>query len=142
LSKKSTGELFIELKAEKDLKNYLRRNEGEFLLSLSEYLNNLLESKNLELKTVLKNCNLNRSYVYNIFSGERKNPSRPKVLAIGLAMDLNLEEMQYLLRYAKQNLLYPRDTWDSVIISAIEQRLSVLQTNELLESLGETVFLE
>ena len=139
---KSTGDLFVELKEEGNLKNYLSRNEKEFLLPLNEYLTNLLSEKNLELKDIVKNSNLNRIYVYQIFSGKKINPSRKKILAIGFAMNLNLEEMQYLLKYAKKNPLYPRDEWDSIIISAIEQKLNVLQTNELLEQLGEENFLD
>ena len=138
---KSTGDLFVELKEEDNLKNYLTRNRKEFLLPLNEYLTNLLSEKNLELKDIVKNSNLNRIYVYHIFSGKRKNPSRPKILAIGMAMNLNLEEMQNLLKYAEQNPLYPRSSWDSIIISAIEQKLTVLQTNELLEQLGEDLYL-
>lgn len=139
---KDTGDLFIELKEEKNLQNYLSRNENEFLLPLHEYLKNLLAEKNLNLNDVVNACNLNRVYAYQIFNGTKKNPSREKILAIGFAMNLNLEEMQNLLKNSRQNLLYPRNFWDSVIISAIEQRLNILETNALLEEVGEENFLE
>ena len=138
---KSTGDLLAELKEEKHIENYLNRNKPEFVIPLNEYLTKLLQEKNLDLKEIVKNSNLNRVYVYHIFSGKRKNPSRTKILAIGIAMNLSLEEMQYLLRYAGQNPLYPRNSWDSIIISAIEQKLNVLETNELLEQLGEDLYL-
>lgn len=67
---------------------------------------------------------------------------RKKNLATGFAMDLNLEEMQYLLRYASFAPLYPRNQWDSIIISAIEQKLNILETNALLNELGENLLLE
>ena len=35
---KDTGDLFVELKEEKNLQNYLHRNENEFLIPLHEYL--------------------------------------------------------------------------------------------------------
>ena len=89
-----------------------------------------------------KQSGLTREYAYHIFSGDRKNPSRPKVLALGLAMQLNLDEIQYLLKYAKQNPLYPRNPWDSVVIFAVERHLGVLETNELLHQAGETLLLE
>ena len=57
-------------------------------------------------------------------------------------MELNLDEVQYLLRYAGLGLLYPRNQWDAVIISAVEQKLDVVQTNELLHQLGEKTFLD
>lgn len=138
---KNTDELFVELREGNDVKNYLRQNRDEFVRPLSEYLGSLLAQKNLSKQAVIEKSGLQREYAYHIFSGLKKNPSRPKILALAFAMNLTLEETQYLLRYAKQSPLYPRNPWDSVIISAIDQKLNVLQTNELLSQLGETLFL-
>jgi len=138
---KSTGELFSELKDESDVKKFLNRNSDELTVPLDEYLENLLAKKNLTKKTVIDRSGLNREYAYHIFSGAKKNPSRPKILALAIALELNLDETQYFLRYARQSPLYPRNSWDAVIISAIEQKLTVLQTNDLLDRLGETTFL-
>ena len=138
---KSTDELFTELKTEKNPGDWRNRNAKEFVLPLNEYLQKLLAEKNLERSEVIDRSGLNREYAYHIFSGKKNNPSRQKLLALAIAMDLNLDEVQYLLRYAQQGILYPRNSWDAVIISAIEQKLSVSQTNELLNSLGETLFL-
>lgn len=139
---KGTDELFVELKEEKNLQDYRDRNKNEFLLPLHEYLEKLLAEKNLLKREVIEQSGLNREYAYHIFSGIRKKPSRPKILALAIAMGLNLDEVQYLLRYAKQSPLYPRSPWDSVIISAVQQKLTVLQTNELLHRLGETLLLD
>ena len=138
---KSTGELFAELKEDKNLDGYFQRNRDELILPLNEYLEKLLAEKNLTKKEIIERSGLNREYVYHIFSGLKKNPSRPKVLAMALSMELNLDETQYLLRYAGLGLLYPRNQWDAVIISAVEQKLTVVQTNELLLRLGEKTFL-
>ena len=134
---KSTGDLFTELKDDKNLSGYLRRNREEFVMPLGEYLEKLLAQKNLTKKEVIERSDLNREYVYHIFSGLKKNPSRQKILAIAMAMELDLEEIQYLLRYAGFGLLYPRNQWDAIIISAVEQKFTVAQTNELLYRLGE-----
>lgn len=138
---KDTNELFVELHDDNNIKSYLRRNRDEFVLPLSEYLESLLKEKQLIKQVVIDKSCIQREYAYHIFSGLKKNPSRQKILALAFAMDLNLEETQYLLRYAKQSPLYPRNPWDSIIISAIEQKLNVLQTNELLSQLGENIFL-
>lgn len=138
---KDTGELFVELKEDTNITSYLSRNKSEFMVPLHEYLTNLLVEKKLVKKEVIKKSQLNREYAYHLFAGTKEKPSRRKVLAIGIAMGLNLEETQYLLKYANLNILYPRNQWDSVIISAIEQRLNVLETNELLHEVGETLLL-
>ena len=134
---KSTGDLFTELKDDKNLNGYLRRNQEEFVIPLGEYLEKLLAEKNLTKKEVIERSDLNREYVYHIFSGLKKNPSRPKILAIAMAIELDLDEIQYLLRYAGFGVLYPRNQWDAIIISAVEQKFTVAQTNELLYRLGE-----
>ena len=141
LFSKNTGDLFAELKNEHDPQNFRERNQDEFALPLHEYLSSLLAEKNLDKSEVIAASQLNNSYAYHIFSGIRKNPSRSKILALAIAMGLNLDEVQYLLRYAKQSPLYPRNPWDSTIIFAVEQKLSVMETNELLHRLGETELL-
>ena len=140
--RKDTDELFFELKDEHDLQGYRDRNREEFLTPLHEYLENLLAAKNLVKRDVIEQSGLNREYAYHIFSGNRKNPSRPKILALAIAMGLDFDEIQYLLRYARQSPLYPRSPWDSVIISAVDRKLTVPQTNDLLNHLGETLLLD
>ena len=138
---KNTDQLFVELREDNNIKNYLQRNRDEFVLPLSEYLENLLAQKHLSKQAVIEKSGVQREYAYHIFSGLKKNPSRPKILALAIAMSLSLEEIQYLLRYARQSPLYPRNPWDSIIISAVEQNLDVIQTNELLSRFGESVLI-
>ena len=141
MKEKDTEELFSELKEDGDIKAFLHRNKDELLPPVSEYLRRLMQEKDLRLSDVIKASCLNRNYAYHIFSGEKPNPSRVKLLALALAMKLNLDEMQHLLLCGGHSTLYPRSPWDSVIISAVEQGLSVTDTNLLLEQLGETEIL-
>ena len=122
-----------------DLQKFLKRNQAEFTKPLHEYLNQILQEKNLSKTEVIKKSLININYAYHIFLGKRKKTSRDKILALGLSMNLNLEEMQYLLRYAGCGVLYPRNTRDAIIISAVEQDLSVADTNSLLENLGANI---
>ena len=137
MHEKDTEELFSELKEDEDIHQFLARNKKEFCLPLHEYLGQLLKEKNLEKQQVVRESLLERTYGYHIFSGAKKNPSRTKLLPIALAMHLDLSETQKLLRYAGLGMLYPRNPWDSIIISAIQKGLSVKNTNVLLEQLGE-----
>jgi len=137
--KKDTEKLLAEIKSDADLQKFLESNSAEFTKPLHLYLNQLLQEKNLTKAEVIKNSTLNINYAYHIFLGKRKNPSRDKILALGLSMQLNLDEMQYLLRYAGCGVLYPRNSRDAILISAVEQNLSVVDTNDLLENLGENI---
>lgn len=134
---KDTDKLFEELKIAPDAETFLAQNEEELKLPLHEYLMKLLQEKNFaKVSEVVKKINPDDKHIYHIFSG-LKNPSRKKLLAIARAMELNLDETQYLLRYGGFAILYPRDSWDAVIIAAIEKNLSVTQTDALLEQLQQ-----
>jgi hypothetical protein len=54
-------------------------------------------------------------------------------------MRLDVNETQRLLRIAKKGELYPRVQRDAAIIFCIQNRYSLIDTNELLESLGEAI---
>ena len=139
---KNTDKLMNELKDAKSIGDYLQDNAAEMRrLSLTDYLYKILAEKDMKRKTVVKNSGLDPSYVYHIFNGD-KNPSRNKMLAIAFGLKATVDETQNMLRQSKQALLYPRDKWDAIIISALRQGLTVVETNELLEKLGETSFLE
>ena len=83
---KNTDQLFVELREDNDIKNYLQRNRDEFVLPLSEYLESLLAQKHLSKQAVIEKSCVQREYAYHIFSGLKKNPSRTKILALAIAM--------------------------------------------------------
>lgn len=141
MQKKDTESLLCELKRDASIDRFLSENQEEFIQPLHTYLEDLLSKKHLEKNKVIHASQLDRIYAYQIFSGQKPNPSRSKLLAIALAMQLSLNEVQYLLRYAGLGALYPRNPWDAIIISAIEQQLSVSKANDLLGKIGETQLL-
>lgn len=142
MSEKNTDELQGELMKTRDVAVFLQENKSELQVkTLSEYLSALLEEKGMTKKEAVHASGIERTYAYHIFAGE-KNPQRPKLLAIALALGLTVEETQYLLRLAGLTQLYVRRPWDSVILHAIEHRQSVMETNALLSSLGETQLLK
>ena len=136
MHEKDTAELFEELKIHNDVEIFLAENQNEMSQPLCRYLNKILQEKNLSKKAIIEKLNFDKKYAYHIFSGAKK-PSREKILAIARAMNLNLNETQYLLRYGGYGILYPRDSWDAVIIYAIEHDLTVAETDYYLHQLGE-----
>lgn len=133
LYEKNIRELFAELK-NNALPDYLENNHDEFFVSLHEYLQTLLEEKNLIKLDVIRQSHIDRHYGYHIFSGTRKNPSREKILSLAIALKLNLSETQELLRHARLCELCPRSQFDSIVISSILQNLDVPQINSLLKN--------
>ena len=71
---------------------FLAENQDNMLdLTLSEYLMALLKQRNLRRSDVVRNSDLEKAYVYQIFNGE-KNPSRDKLIAITFGLHLPAEE--------------------------------------------------
>ena len=97
-SKKSTGELLHEIATTKqDFESFANENKDEFdEFDSRDYLNRLLNTKNLQPTDIIRRSGLERSYVYHILNGERKNPSQGKVIALCIAFELTVEQTQRL----------------------------------------------
>ena len=135
---KDTEQLENELVAAADVKNFLNDNKDNFKnYTLAEYLNKLLVEKNLSKAEIIKLSQLDATYVYRVFSGVTKKPARQNVIALALALQLSPQETNYLLYYAGVEKLYVRNEWDSIIFFALENNLSVAETNELLQDSKE-----
>ena len=132
---KQTDELLKELDNTSDINQYLSTNRDELIeQNVAKYLNELLEKKeNLTKRKIIKSTSLSESYIYDIFRGEKSNPSRNKLLQIAFAMSLDLETTQKLLKIAKVGILYPRIKRDSIIIFALNKNLDFFECENLLE---------
>lgn len=132
---KQTDELLKELGNTSDINQYLSTNRDELIeQNVAKYLNELLKKKeNLTKSKIIKSTSLSESYIYDIFRGEKSNPSRNKLLQIAFAMSLDLETTQKLLKIAKVGILYPRIKRDSIIIFALNKNLDFFECENLLE---------
>lgn len=104
--------------------------------TLSEYLQRLLEEKHLERAQVVRMANLNETFGYQIFKGER-NPSHNKVFQIAFAMALSLRETNRALSAAGVNALNCKNRRDAIIIFCIDRGCSLQKVNEELYRFGE-----
>lgn len=106
------------------------------LQTFSEYINSKMNEQNLSAAELIAASQIQRNYGYQILNGTRK-PSRDKVLALCLALKLNLPDAGRALTLAQLGQLYPKNRRDSILIFSLNKRLSVLQTNELLLEMKE-----
>ena len=98
-----TQELLDGLKNADDIKTFLDLHEQDFLSqSLIDYLNELMNEKNITVAQVAKNSGIGE-YVYKIFNGER-NAKRDTLVAISFGMHLTFEEHSCFC--VLQNLLF------------------------------------
>ena len=108
--------------------------------TLSEYLNELVDIKNLKKSEIILQSGLERTYAYQIFSG-KKTPARDKLLALIIGMKLTFDEAQQLLKVNGYAQLYPKNKRDNIIIFALYRGQSMLELNDNLFSMGEEVII-
>lgn len=129
---KTTEELIHEIKIATDIDDYLIENKENMLSQrLPEYLTLLLENKGISRADVVRGSLLDRAYVYQIFSGE-KSPSRDKLIALAFGLCLSDEETQKMLKLSGNRELYARDERDALILFALQQQMTIFETNEIL----------
>ena len=132
MKKKPTDQLMDTLKSSLSIENYIHTEKEHFINSnIADYLNELIITKSLKKSQVIRDAELHEIYGYQIFSGTR-TPSRDKLIALSFGMQLSLDEVQRLLKYAGVASLYLKNARDSIIIWGISHTLTICATNELL----------
>ena len=129
---KDTSEIVKELGLCPDFQTFYNENK-EYMISsdLPQLLAELLQQKGLPKSHVIKNAELSEVYGYQIFSGVRM-PERKKLLCLAIAMKLNVDEVQQLLKCAGYSQLYVKKPFDSVVLYGFCKGLSVVEINEML----------
>ena len=125
-----------QLKEVLDIRAYFAKNQKHMLnQTLPEHLNMLLNEKGLKKADVVRGSHLDRTYVYQIFSGD-KTPSRNKLIAIAFGLGLSDEETQRMLKLSGNRQLYVRDQRDALILFSIQRGKDIFETNFLLDDYG------
>lgn len=135
-----TGSLLNRLnkaKKTKELESHLSDLDNVATRGFGAYFNQYIQEHGMNITDVIRDAFMDRSYCYQIIRGE-KNPGRDKIITMSLAARMDLVHTQRGLEIAKAGILYSRSRRDSVLIYAINNKMSVVSTNALLEQYGET----
>ena len=133
--KKLTEEFLTELLGSDSVDAYVNNHDLE-PISLSDYLSQLLEEKHLARSRVVHMADINETFGYQIFTGQR-GASRDKVLQIAFAMALTLREANRALRAAGASSLDPKNRRDAIIIFCLDRGCSLQKVNAELYRFGE-----
>lgn len=104
--------------------------------NLPDYLDQLLDEKGLKRPDVIREANLDATYGYQIFMGQR-NASREKLLALVFALKCTLQEANRVLRAGGHSELYVKTRRDAIIIFALDHGYNLMKTNGELYRFGE-----
>lgn len=130
----TTSELFRRLRGRESGRNLLIQKEKP--TTCSQLLLELLERAGLSAPEWMTAADVSKSYGYQILRGERV-PGRDILLRTALSLGLSLKETQRLLAVGGCGALYPRVRRDAAVIFALNQKMTLLQAEELLSSLPE-----
>lgn len=130
----TTSELFRRLRGRESGRNLLIQKEKP--TTCSQLLLELLETAGLTAPEWMTAADVSKSYGYQILRGERV-PGRDILLRTALSLGLSLKETQRLLAVGGCGALYPRVRRDAAVIFALNQKMALLQAEELLSSLPE-----
>ena len=104
--KKDTSIIIEELGLYPDFNTFYNENKDYMITdALSDLFEQLLVEKGIKKTQVMKRSELSEVYAYQIFSGLRV-PERKKLLCLAVGLDLNLDQVQTLLKCADYSQLY------------------------------------
>ncbi len=133
--KRLTDELLRQIERSKTPESFLG-SVADVERDLPGFLEQKLAEKGLRKSAVIREANLNETFGYQIFSGQR-GASRDKILALGFALKLDLAEMHKLLNHANLGDLYSKNRRDAIIIFCISHGYTLAHADEELYRFGE-----
>ena len=130
----STSTLFNRLSSRKSGEAVLHRRRSA--PTCARILRELLDHTGTSVPDWIARAVISKSYGYQILRGERI-PGRDILLRTAFALSLSLKETQRLLAVGDCGALYPKVRRDAAVIFALNQKMSLLEAEELLSSLPE-----
>lgn len=130
----TTSKLFHRLRGRESGRELLRG--AQRAPTCAQLLSRLIEGAGISATEWMAAADVSKSYGYQILRGERI-PGRDILLRTALALHLSLKDTQRLLAVGDCGALYPRVRRDAAIIFALNQNMTLLETEELLNSLPE-----
>lgn len=123
------------------IEDYEKFQKGVFIRtyhSISDYFNEYMATHQLTLAQVIKKSQVPRNYAYAILNGHKTNPTRDRIIALALAMEMDLEATNNALKICNAGVLYPKVTRDALISICIHRKVfDVNEINEILTEHGE-----
>lgn len=134
-----TSTLLRRLFKAPNLEEFMENNTDEITLpQFHEYISGLCKAGGQVPEHIIRHASIDRTYGHQLFNGTRK-PSRDKVIQLAFGFGLTVDGTQKLLQIAQKNALYPRIRRDAAILYCLNNHMSILDTQSVLQGLGLTL---
>lgn len=88
----------------------------------SNYIQKILEDKNVKRSNLIRALNLDRNYGYQILNGTRL-PTKQQIIHIGLYLKLSVDQVQRMLNLCERDALYVRRPEDAKVVHCLEHKI-------------------
>ena len=132
--------LFDELAAiedEKQLALYIEKIQKAYNKEFKTFLREMMDRMGVDRAWLYRHSRMERTYIYQLLDGKKTHPGKDKVVMMGIALRMNVDEICYALELADTGILNPKTSRDSLLIYALQRKYSIAATNALLEQFGE-----
>ena len=134
----TTSKLLNKLRNRESGEDFLKQKQTA--PTCAQVLQDILANAKMTASEWIVGVNISKSYGYQILRGER-TPGRDILLRTALTLQLTLKETQRLLAVGGCGALYPKIRRDAAVIFALNQKMTLLETEDLLSSLPERTLL-
>ncbi len=132
MQKVNTEFLNEKLLESTDIKDFIERHSDNLRVdSFHHFLYDLIEKSGKKNSEIFNYSCLSESYGYQLLNGKRQ-PSRDKIIQLAFGFPLSIVETNMLLKLAKKSQLYVKHKRDAIIIFGLNNKLSLIDLNELL----------
>ena len=112
------------------------QKKQEYSSSFTAFMDEMLTQYGIKRKTIADRSGLSQDYLYKLLRGDKKTTERDYILAICIAIGMNIAQTQHALDISGLPKLDKRDLRSHVIMSAVEDSMSIYELDEMLEKGG------
>ena len=134
---KTTDMINQNLNKARDLDNFLKENaDSMHHPSVAIFINDYMREHNIEMKEFVRRAKVagfTRQYAYEFLDYKKKRKcSQDRLVAVALILGMTMDDANHLMKYAEVNTLYVKNKRDAILAYALNNKLSLADTNELL----------
>ncbi len=136
---KKLADILSGITDEKEMERFMDQPKiTDFFNSPIDYFRSLPSVKSMSDSEMIEASGIEKSYYYQIMKETRK-PSRDKVLRLCIGAKLSYRETERMLELCGFATLYSKNRRDIIISVALNQHISVIETNILLDKYEEEI---
>lgn len=109
------------------------QTKEEYPTSFPAFMEEMLSTYKVSRKNVAIRSGLSQDYTYKLLRGDKKTTERDYILAMCIAIGMNVAQTQHALRVYGMPPLNEADVRSHIILLAIQNKCDIDRTNEWLE---------